>query len=145
MPVLDVVGGSGDAGSKRPKKAQSICDLVAEEAAEIVTSAKMQNWAKRIQDLKKQQEEAKQTKKRLAKELKSAKKKTRRLKERARHLSEEDMMNILLMKRSRSQEILESIPESTAETKEGGQSSGSGAASTKASDFGTPQENEGER
>ena len=82
------------------------------------------------------------TKKKLAKDLKAAQRKTRRLKERARHLSEEDMMNILLMKRSRSQENLEPDPESTAETTEGGQSSGSRAASTKAHDFAAPQEDE---
>ena len=98
-------------------------------------SSKVQNWAKRIQYLKKQQDQVRDTKKKLAKDLKAAQRKTRRLKERARHLSEEDMMNILLMKRSRNQDSLAEDPESTAVTTEGGQSSGSGAASTKAGDF----------
>ena len=82
------------------------------------------------------------TKKNLAKDLKAAQRKTRRLKERARHLSEEDMMNILLMKRSRNQDSLAEDPESTAVTTEGRQSSGSGAASTEAGDFAAPQEDE---
>ena len=135
MPVLDVVGGRAKASSEHPEEKKSSGDPLAEETEEFLMSTKVQNWAKRIQDLKKQQDQVKGLRKKLSKDLKAAQRKTRRLKERARHLSEDDMMAILMMKRKIFKADPEANPESPTDLTEGGQSSGSGAASTKADDF----------
>ena len=59
------------------------------------------SWPNRISELKKQTLELRATRQKVAKELKAAQRKNKRLKERARSLSEEDMLQILVMKRSR--------------------------------------------
>ena len=59
------------------------------------------SWPDRITELKKQTLELRATRQKVAKELKAAQRKNKRLKERARSLSEEDMLQILVMKRAR--------------------------------------------
>ena len=57
--------------------------------------------ASRIQQLRGSQLKLREQKETISKELKAAIRKSKRLKERARHLSEEDMLHILVMKRSK--------------------------------------------
>lgn len=81
-------------------------------------------WPARISDLKKQTVELRETRQRVAKDLKAAQRKNKRLKERARSLSEEDMLQILVMKRTRV---------TVAGTSDGAGSSGSGSGGSAAS------------
>ena len=71
-------------------------------------------WAARITGLKKQTQELREERQRVAKELKAAQRKNKRLKERARCLSEEDMVQILVMKRTMRNAVASSDAASSA-------------------------------
>jgi predicted phage gp36 major capsid-like protein len=59
------------------------------------------DMATRIQQLRKGQSKLREERQKIGKELKAALRKSERLKERARQLSEDDMMQILVMKRAK--------------------------------------------
>ena len=59
-------------------------------------------WEGRIQELKNTNMALRVHRQKVAKELKAAQRKNKRLKERARFLSEEDMVQILVMKRQKT-------------------------------------------
>ena len=68
-------------------------------------------------------------KQKISKELKAAIRKSKRLKERARHLSEEDMLHILVMKRSK--QATTAGPDTSAASSSGlSSASGSGSGTT---------------
>ena len=136
MPIVDVVDNSARGSNEQAGTTASSGAAAAEEAGKtLMTVAAARDWSSRIQELKKQQEDMKASKQALAKELKASKRKWRRLKERARCLSEDDMVNILMMKRAKSGDAMSPRGQSTG----GSQSSGSGAASTTASDLEAPR------
>jgi hypothetical protein len=59
------------------------------------------DMATRIQQLRKGQSKLREERQKIGKELKKALRKSKRLKERARQLSEDDMVQILVMKRAK--------------------------------------------
>ena len=105
MPIVEatVPGGSkrkraADAEAAAPgdaKAEKTSVDLTEQETAPTA-------WAGKIAELKKNTAEARLYRQKLAKELKAAQRKNKRLKERARMLSEEDMVQILVMKRGKT-------------------------------------------
>ena len=131
MPVVDasapVAGASSGVVGGAPTGEGT---AVAEAPPNIVTDelASM-GWAARIQGLKKQTTQLREQRQRVAKELKAAQRKNRRLKERARCLSEEDMLQILVMKRARTADNA-----SSADVETGGSGNGSSNASTVVTD-----------
>ena len=58
-------------------------------------------WAQRIKILKTEQQQLRSQRQKVTKDLKAAQRKNKRLKERARFLSEDDMVQILVMKRTK--------------------------------------------
>ena len=96
-------------------------------------------WAERIVGLKKQTQELRQQRQSVAKELKAAQRKNKRLKERARCLSEEDMVNILVMKRQKTMVVNGASDPTATEAGAGSSSSSStGSAPTAAGTPGAP-------
>ena len=91
----------------------------------MIVDSQVEGWCDRIASLKKQTQNLREQRQKLAKELKAAQRKNKRLKERARCLSEEDMVQILVMKR---QKMAESAVKDSEE--QPSSSSGSSAAST---------------
>ena len=104
MPVVDAsTSGAGASAGHAGAEATGASAAVPEAPANGLTLAS-EGWAARIQELKKQTSQLREDRQRVAKELKAAQRKNRRLKERARCLSEEDMLQILVMKRAKSAE-----------------------------------------
>ena len=77
------------------------------------------SWPEKIAQLKKSTEEARSHRQKLAKELKSAQRKNKRLKERARFLSEEDMVQILVLKRQKTAAAKEESASSSSSSSKG--------------------------
>lgn len=85
-------------------------------------------WEGRIQELKVASNALRQHRQKVAKDLKAAQRKNKRLKERARCLSEEDMIQILVMKRGKSAAIAASSASDAASSSSCGLPSGSGSS-----------------
>ena len=104
MPVVDAVSGAGasSAGSHIEPTAGTGTAPPPPSASSVLLDLGTGGWPARISDLKKQTLELRERRQKVAKELKAAQRKNKTLKERARCLSEDDMLQILLMKRSRS-------------------------------------------
>ena len=122
MPVLDAIAGSSAAAAHNNTETSTGTGIAVPETSNTVTvDLSSAGWAGRIAGLKNQTKELREQRQRVAKELKAAQRKNKRLKERARCLSEEDMVHILVMKRTKS---------SANGSSEGGGSSTSGGASS---------------
>lgn len=85
-------------------------------------------WEGRIQELKLASNALRQHRQKVAKDLKSAQRKNKRLKERARCLSEEDMIQILVMKRGKSAATASSSASDAASSSSCALPSGSGSS-----------------
>ena len=116
MPVIDIAADARQrTGSAAPASAASEAAPRSMEAATSVTvPVETQGWAEKIAGLKKATSELREERQRVAKELKAAQRKNKRLKERARTLSEEDMMQILVMKRAKKEAATEVDPASSS-------------------------------
>ena len=130
MPIVDVVG---RADSSRPGPASatvaSSSSATSEQAAVLTGTEPAQDMASRIQQLRGSQMRLREQKHKISKELKAAIRKSKRLKERARHLSEEDMLHILVMKRSK--QATTAGPDTSAASSSGlSSASGSGCGTT---------------
>ena len=77
-------------------------------------------WALRIHKLKDETLRLRTQRQQVAKKLKAAQRKNRRLKDRARCLSEEDMLQILMMKRAKTKSDQEDGDSNTALSETGG-------------------------
>ena len=121
MPVVDAVAGASCAAPHtRSDSAPGTGAVVpAAPADAVMVDVSAGGWAARISGLKRQTQELREERQRVAKELKAAQRKNKRLKERARCLFEEDMVQILVMKRTMR---------SAATSSEAAASSSSGAA-----------------
>ena len=127
MPVIDASAGSSDAPPNTGTETSSGNGNAPPEMNphRILLDMATTGWADRITKLKTEAKELREHRQKVAKELKAAQRKNRNLKERARCLSEEDMLQILVMKRSKT---TVSEPENASESTASG--SGSSAAST---------------
>ena len=102
MPVVDIGhGADGDgAASANPATTANPTGEAPTEPKEMML--KGIGWAERIRNLKSETHALREKRQKVAQELKAAQRKNRRLKERARCLSEEDMLQILVMKKAKS-------------------------------------------
>jgi len=102
MPIIDVAGvvDNGEPGHASAPMA-SASSASSEQAAVLMGHATATDMATRIQQLRKGQNKLREDRQKIARELKKALRKSKRLKERARQLSEDDMVQILVMKRSK--------------------------------------------
>ena len=123
MPVVDAVIGEGAASAAshiEPAAGAGIAPPPP-SVSSVMLDLSTCGWPSRISDLKKQTLELRERRQKVAKELKAAKRKNKTLKDRARCLSEDDMLQILMMKRARS---------TVGESSDGAGSSSSGSAAS---------------
>ena len=125
MPIVEatVPGGckrkrAADAEAAAPGDAKA--EKTSVELTDLETAPTV--WADKIAQLKKNTVEARVHRQKLAKELKAAQRKNKRLKERARFLSEEDMVQILVMKRAKTAATKEEAESSASSSSKGGKS-----------------------
>ena len=102
MPIVDVAG-VADRGEPEHASAPvaSASSASSEQAAVLMGHAAATDMATRIQQLRKGQNKLREERQKIGKELKKAPRKSKRLKERARQLSEDDLVQILVMKRAK--------------------------------------------
>jgi hypothetical protein len=102
MPIVDVAGVAdrGEPGNTSTQVA-SASSASSEQAAVLMGHAAATDMATRIQQLRKGQNKLREDRQKIARELKKAFRKSKHLKERARQLSEDDMVQILVMKRAK--------------------------------------------
>ena len=104
MPVVDAVASPNTTTQCNHHKAHSGANSFSVTATleAVVDRLEHGGWAGRIASLKKQTKQLRDKRQRVAKHLKAAQRKNRRLKERALCLSENGIMSIVMMKRSKS-------------------------------------------
>ena len=105
MPVVDSIAPLGNKRKRAEEAGLAAAGFAKAEKASVDLREQETTptaWADKIAELKKSTLEARLHRQRLAKDLKSAQRKNKRLKERARMLSEEDMVQILVMKRGKT-------------------------------------------
>ena len=122
MPTLDIIGKSGCEKTDRPQPdAASAGSAGSKKTGLEMTELEPTclSWPEKIAQLKKSTEEARSHRQKLAKELKSAQRKNKRLKERARFLSEEDMVQILVLKRQKTAAAKEESASSSSSSSKG--------------------------
>ena len=127
MPVIDAAASAAVAPpDTRGQAIAGASNGSTTTAAGTLTDLPVESdWATRITDLKKQTIQLREDRQRVAKALKCAQRKNKRLKERARCLTEEDMVQILVMKRASRAMDLDAVMPSPP----GAASSSSSAAS----------------
>ena len=125
MPIVEATGPGGNK-RKRASDAEAAAAGDAEAEKTTVELADLDTaptgWAEKIAELKKTTMEARAHRQKLAKELKAAQRKSKRLKERARFLSEEDMVQILVMKRAKTAAAKEEVASSASSSSKGDRS-----------------------
>ena len=110
MPIVDVVPEGSPKGGKTSSASSPSSSSPPSEQAAIPTDEVTKGWVGRVAELRAQQAELKAAKSKLSKDLKAALRKTKRLKDRARHLTEDDMLQILVMKRGKTSEDASGCP-----------------------------------
>ena len=117
MPIVEATV-LGRCKRKHPTEAEAARPGDAEAGKNAVDAMELDTtptaWADKIVELKKNTAEARKYRQKLAKELKAAQRKNKRLKERARLLSEEDMVQILVMKRGKTASEKEEVASSAS-------------------------------
>jgi hypothetical protein len=102
MPIIDVASvADHDEPGHTSMPIASASSASSEQTTVLMGQATDTNLATRIHQLRKGQNKLREDRQKIARELKKALRKSRRLKERARQLSEDDMVQILVMKRSK--------------------------------------------
>ena len=117
MPVVDSIAPLGNKRKRAEEAGLAAAGFAKAEKASVDLREQETTptaWADKIAELKKSTLEARLHRQRLAKDLKSAQRKNKRLKERARMLSEEDMVQILVMKRAKTTSANEEAESSTS-------------------------------
>ena len=106
MPVVDTVVSANAGSEEHAVDSSAGSGTAAPPASSSVAIAELSasGWPGKISELKKETLLLRASRQRVAKELKAAQRKNKRLKERARCLSEEDMLQILMMKRAKAAE-----------------------------------------
>ena len=103
MPVVNIGSNDPPNGGPPTSTSQGTADSNAKQTSdEMTVDLSQTGWEGRIQELKSASLALRQHRQKVAKDLKAAQRKNKRLKERARCLSEEDMIQILVMKRGKS-------------------------------------------
>jgi hypothetical protein len=102
MPIIDVASvADHDEPGHTSMPIASASSASSEQTTVLMGQSTDTNLASRIHQLRKGQNKLREDRQKIARELKKALRKSRRLKERARQLSEDDMVQILVMKRSK--------------------------------------------
>ena len=123
MPVVDSIAPLGNKRKRAEEAGLAAAGFAKAEKASVDLREQETTptaWAEKIAELKKSTAEARLHRQRLAKDLKSAQRKNKRLKERARMLSEEDMVQILVMKRGKTAGDKEGVASSASSSSKSG-------------------------
>ena len=125
MPIVEATNPGGKTKKHGSEAGPASAGHAAAEKTEVaLTDLELAptGWADKIAELKKTTVEARAHRQKLAKELKAAQRKSKRLKERARFLSEEDMVQILVMKRAKTAAAKEEVASSASSSSKGDKS-----------------------
>lgn len=138
MPVFDVATGvASDVPNASSTSVEGSSSASGQQSSISLDTEGTTDWSMRIHDLREDQRKLRFERSRIAKELKAACRKNKRLKERARHLSEDDMMQILLMKQRK--------PSEPASASSSGTSSSAGSSSSSTGPIEPPRPGEDSR